>query len=1041
MAYSREPYAIALPLPGACGTPASEHVPGRRAEVQPPGGLGIPLVALEHQLETLVLFPHLSQMIRRLLQLVDEMRLRHVEHAVVGQVAHQVGIDPVRAIVTTVFGVERTDLVEQLAPDVDGKKGRIVQLELAAVMEHRHLCHVAVMGRDVHVAIVRLAREGHMGAQGLGAGGQDLARYRHAGLRIAKAGALQRLHRAGLGDRVVVEQDDVRLGPRQRDADIDRIGEAVIAVERLEMDAPGRVLGAQVSAHLLGRIVVDHDNLEHPLPVAPVQRLDAVADVVKRLPVRDDDADRTDQIGGVELRQMRLLPRPEVLAQHLEMGDMGGVVGDRVLGAAVVVVAQQHRHRIDPPDLGRAQDQVPVDIAPQGLVETAEPVQKRPPVNDDVVVDVVLVLEKRPVQVAIAHRIGLCRLAAVEQHAGIDHVGVGQLEQCAHMRCKKAAVPGVVTVEIGNDLAMGLPQGGVARHGNPAVLAQLDQPNARIVKAAHHRHAVVAAAVVNDDQLEVRIGLRQHRCNRLADNARTVEHRHHHRDQRPGRRRQPLARHAVGDVLHHREGALVLFDKGGHHLGLGHRRLQEALKVPIVALRLRPAAVVPAELDPGRLVEQHHLVRLAIAQRPRNRDLKRVPAVVDAVLLEVGAEASGKEGHPLAFDLQIAATGQRISDQRQPAAHKSGAAAIDRAARHPGANQLFGKIDLAQQVGDHHPLARAVRRKAPVHDFHRLGGAHVAQHHRPVAQGGHHAEQTLDAVRHGAVVGIGDRPEFDRGERVADLAEGRAPDPETGAADEAPVAPQVVEIADQAGEHLSQRLGILPHVGGTMQVELPRPGQHQARIALESLEDLIDLPARTENAAQQGMAPAGRLLRALLAVHLADHVIARQADLRVQRDQRAHILPGIRHRHDPGPRQGRADPVKLRLAEAVGASHEAIEAGREVRGIVRQVGKHIEMEDMRDQSRLPLARPRLPSLAATAGQEVDQRRHSGRPLCPALLQIEGRLEKRRGIAPQQRPDLQVVLQRVEPGRRHIRIARAIPVGIEIAAVGNQVVEI
>lgn len=114
----------------------------------------------------------------------------------------------------------------------------------------------------------------------------------------------------------------------------------------------------------------------------------------------------------------------------------------------------------------------------------------------------------------------------------------------------------------------------VARHGNPAVLAQLDQPDARVVKAPHHRHAVVAAAVVNDDQLEVRIGLRQHRGDRLA--------------------------------------------------------------------------------------EQHHLVRLAIAQPPRNRDLKRVPAVVDAVLLEVGAEASGKEGHPLAFDLQIAATGQRV---------------------------------------------------------------------------------------------------------------------------------------------------------------------------------------------------------------------------------------------------------------------------------------------------------------------------------------------------------------------------------------------
>ena len=89
--------------------------------------------------------------------------------------------------------------------------------------------------------------------------------------------------------------------------------------------------------------------------------------------------------------------------------------------------------------------------------------------------------------------------------------------------------PEVVGIKKRDPLALRLPQSAVARQGGAAVALVLDIPDPLVGKRRDDGVGIVGRTVVDDDQFPVRVGLRQNRPDRLADQRGGVPGRHNDR--------------------------------------------------------------------------------------------------------------------------------------------------------------------------------------------------------------------------------------------------------------------------------------------------------------------------------------------------------------------------------------------------------------------------------------------------------------------------------------------------------------------------------
>jgi hypothetical protein len=123
----------------------------------------------------------------------------------------------------------------------------------------------------------------------------------------------------------------------------------------------------------------------------------------------------------------------------------------------------------------------------------------------------------------------------VDQPAGrIADADMGIGVQMDHMQRQFFRQPAVIGIEEGDILPPRGQNARVARAGQPPVGLRQDA-DARIIKPGADRHRAVLAAIVDNQQLEIAIGLRQHRLHRLRHIALDVVDRHNDGDFGVGR--------------------------------------------------------------------------------------------------------------------------------------------------------------------------------------------------------------------------------------------------------------------------------------------------------------------------------------------------------------------------------------------------------------------------------------------------------------------------------------------------------------------------
>ena len=77
---------------------------------------------------------------------------------------------PIRTIVTAKFGIQSTNLINDLTAHIDTEEGSKIELHLFPVVQPRHPNNILVMLREIDIAIyVRIGKR-YMGSNSLGIG-------------------------------------------------------------------------------------------------------------------------------------------------------------------------------------------------------------------------------------------------------------------------------------------------------------------------------------------------------------------------------------------------------------------------------------------------------------------------------------------------------------------------------------------------------------------------------------------------------------------------------------------------------------------------------------------------------------------------------------------------------------------------------------------------------------------------------------------------------------------------------------------------------